>query len=107
VSDTIRCPECESKQIGALEPDEDTVRKEIRKAKNKKLLDDAKNSAELISTYGRAALVTLAGKGLKLGDVIEILDKESEVNEHLIELIIESEKEVLKRRFFRYRKEKK
>ena len=107
VSDTIRCPECESKQIGALEADEDTVRKEIRKAKNKKLLDDAKSSAELISTYGRAALVTLAGKGLKLEDVIVILDKESEVNEHLIELIIESEKEVLKRRFFRYRKEKK
>jgi ABC-type sulfate transport system substrate-binding protein len=107
VSDTIRCPECESKQIGALEADEDTVRKEIRKAKNKKLLDEAKNSAELISTYGRAALVTLAGKGLKLGDAIVILDKESEVNEHLIELIIESEKAVLKRRFFRYRKEKK
>jgi len=61
----------------------------------------------LISNYGKAALLALAGKGINPDGAKEILEKESAVNENLIELIIESEKEVLKRRFYRHRKEKK
>ena len=76
------------------------------KLKASKLFNDAIKSAELISTYGKAALLTLAGKGLKVSDAAEILKKESAVNEHLVELIIESEKEVLKRRFYRRKTEK-
>ena len=107
----IQCPECESSRIGALKADENEVRKEIRKVKSKnkkesKLFNDAIKSAELISTYGKAALLTLAGKGIKIDDATEILKKESAVNEHLVELIIESEKEVLKHRFYRRKTEK-
>jgi len=107
----IRCPECESKMIGALKADESEVRKEIRKSKGKskkesKLVNEAIKSAELISLYGKAALLTLAGKGIKLDDATEILKKESVVNKHLVELIIESEKEVLKQRFYRRKTEK-
>jgi len=72
------------------------------KLKASKLFNDAIKSAELISTYGKAALLTLAGKGVKIDDATEILKKESAVNEHLVELIIESEKEVLKQRFYRH-----
>ena len=102
----IQCPECELNRIGALKADENEVRKEIRKGKSKskkpgKLFNEAIKSAELISTYGKAALLTLAGKGIELDDAAEILKKESAVNEHLVELIIESEKEVLKRRFYK------
>ena len=105
----IQCPECESKQIGTLKADENEVRKEIRKGKSKKaskLFSDAAKSAELISNYGKAALLALAGKWIKIDDAREILERESEINEHLVELIIESEKEVLKRRFYRHRKGK-
>ena len=106
VSDMIQCPECESSQIGALQAGEGELRKEIRSAKSKRLIADAKESADLIFVYGRAALLTLAGKGLTPADAAEILDRESEVNDNLIELIIESEKAVLKRRFFRHGSEK-
>lgn len=110
----MQCPECESKRIGALKADETEVRISISKGKEKskskkasKLFDDAVQSAELISTYGKAALLTLAGKGLNVDDARDILKKEDAVNEHLIELIIESEKEDLKRRFYRTKKREK
>jgi len=114
-TEKIQCPECESKRIGALKADENEVRKEIRKSKGKskgkskkvsKLVNEAIKSAELISIYGKAALLTLAGKGIKLDDASEILKKESAVNKHLVELIIESEKEVLKQRFYKRKTEK-
>lgn len=108
----MQCPECESGRIGALNADETEVRRSVSKGREKskskkagKLFEDAEQSADLIAKYGKAALLTLAGKGLSIEDAHEILKKEPEVNEHLIELIIESEKAVLKRRFYRYRKE--
>ena len=55
----------------------------------------------MISNYGEPALVALAGKGINPDGATEILKKESAVNKHLVELIIESEKEVLKHRFYR------
>ncbi len=109
----LQCPECESRRIGALNVDASDVRRGISKRtgaskstskKGSTLVDDALKSADLILAYGKAALVTLAGKGLKVGDASEILQKEHKVNEHLIELIIESEKAVLKRRFYRTKK---
>ena len=111
---SLKCQECESKRIGALKADENEVRRGVSKGKEKskskkasKLFEDAEQSAELISTYGKAALLALAGKGLATEDAREILKKEDAVNEHLIELIIESEKEVLKRRFYRTKKREK
>ncbi|MDI6885355.1 MAG: DEAD/DEAH box helicase [archaeon] len=105
----MQCPDCESKRIGALKADEREVRRGIGKSKGKskkasKISSDATKSAELIATYGKAALLALAGKGLTIDDAREILKKENAVNNRLIELIIESEKEVLKHRFYRYRK---
>jgi ATP-dependent Lhr-like helicase len=110
-TEDLKCPECESTRIGASKADETEVRRSIRKSAGKskkasKLVNDAEQSAELIATYGKAALVTLAGKGLSITDVKEILKQENVINEHLVELIIQSEKEVLKRRFFRTRKER-
>jgi len=37
--------------------------------------EEAKNSAELISDYGKAVLFTLAGKELKLEAALDILQK--------------------------------
>lgn len=51
--------------------------------------EEAKNSAELISDYGKAVLFTLAGKELKLEAALDILQKNR----------IGSEKAVLKRKF--------
>jgi ATP-dependent Lhr-like helicase len=108
-TDSLQCPECESKMIGALKADESEMRRAISKSKGKskkasKVSSDAKKSAELIASYGKAALLALAGKGLTIDDVSDIVKKENAVNDHLLELIIESEKDVLKHRFYRYRK---
>jgi ATP-dependent Lhr-like helicase len=105
-TEKIQCPECESNRLGALKADESEVRKELRKSRSKKastFVSDAAKTAALISTYGKAALLALAGKGLKIDDATAILKKESAVNEHLVALILESEKEVLKRRFYRHK----
>ena len=109
-TERLQCPVCESKRIGALKADEREVRRGISKDKTKskqasRLANDAKKSAELIATYGKAALLALGGKGLAINDASDILKMEHEVNDHLIELIIEAEKEVLKQRFYRYKKE--
>ena len=107
--DSLKCPECESTRMGALNVDENEVRRSVSKGRERsrskkasKLFNDAIQSAELISTYGNAALLALVGKGLSVDDAQEIVKEEHKVNEHLIELIIESEKAVLKRRFYRY-----
>ncbi len=107
-TESLKCPECESARIGASKADETEVRRSIRKSASKsktasKLVNDAEQSAELIAIYGKAALVTLAGKGLSVNDAKDILKQESALDENLVELIIQSEKDVLKRRFFRYK----
>ena len=98
----LKCPECDSTRIGALKADEEEVRREIRRKKS--MVVEANQSADLIARYGKAALLALAGRGLSIEDAREILKHESEVNEHLVELIASYEKEILKRKFYkRYR----
>jgi len=103
-TEKFQCPICESKRIGAFKADEHEVRRGLRKGKAQskkasRLANEAIKSAELISTYGKAALLALAGKGLTITDASDILKMENAINDHLIELIIESEKEGLKHRF--------
>jgi hypothetical protein len=109
----LNCPVCESRHIGAVNADEGELRSAIRNRKatasgkrGGKVVTEAKNAAELITTYGMAALMTLAGKGLSVEDAKRILKTESGVTDRLIELIIEAEKDALKRKFYRRGKEK-
>ncbi len=95
----LKCPECDSTRIGALKADEEEVRREIRRKKS--MVVEANQSADLIARYGKAALLALAGRGLSIEDAREILKHESEVNEHLVELIVSYEKEILKRKFYK------
>jgi len=95
----LKCPECDSTRIGALKADEEEVRREIRRKKS--MVVEANQSADLIARYGKAALLALAGRGLSIEDAREILKHESGVNEHLVELIVSYEKEILKRKFYK------
>ena len=95
----LKCPECDSTRIGALKADEEEVRREIRRKKS--MVAEANQSADLIARYGKAALLALAGRGLSIEDAREILKHESGVNEHLVELIVSYEKEILKRKFYK------
>jgi ATP-dependent Lhr-like helicase len=98
------CPECKSQKIGALDKEEEKVRRAIRKrSREGKLFRDAISTAELISKYGKPALVVLAGRGIRINRAPKILKKEEKLNDHLVELIIEEEKESLKDRFYKKR----
>lgn len=94
------CPECGSSKLGALKESEEIARRAMMKKYRKgNLFDDAAKSANLISKYGKVAAMVIAGRGITLNKASEILKKEGKMGDHLIELIIEGEKETLKKRF--------
>jgi hypothetical protein len=57
-------------------------------------------TAWLVSKYGKTAAVSLAGRNLYITDAEEILEKENMLSNHFFELITDSEKKSLKRKFW-------
>ncbi|MBS7639360.1 MAG: DEAD/DEAH box helicase [Candidatus Bathyarchaeia archaeon] len=104
--DKPRCPKCGSTKLGVLEVEEEEAYPLIEKKGEKLtrseeyLRDEAIETANLVSKYGKAAAIALSGKRLRLSDVREILSKESALTDRFFELIIEAEREALKRRFW-------
>jgi len=99
------CPRCGSHKLGLLDVEERDAYVLIEKRGQKlrkserKLRNRAIQTANLISNYGKAAALVLSGKGLKPSDAREILKKESRISDDLFDLIIEAERNLLKRRF--------
>ncbi len=100
------CPRCGSKKLGLLSIDEEEALSLIEKRgekltkREKKLREEALKTANLISKYGKAASVALCGRGLRISDVKEVLSREETLTDRFYELIIEREREALKRRFW-------
>jgi ATP-dependent Lhr-like helicase len=99
------CPRCGSRRLGMLGVEENKayvlVEKKGQKLRKseRKLRNRALQTADLISNYGKAAAVVLSGKGLRPSDAREILKKESNLSDDLFSLILEAERNALKRRF--------
>ncbi|MHC1567643.1 MAG: DEAD/DEAH box helicase [Candidatus Syntropharchaeia archaeon] len=90
----LRCDDCESQKIGVTKKTEEEIRK------NKRTWDEIRKSSDLIRKYGHPAVIVLAGRvGLKEAE--SILRRCNEECDELIELIIEAEKESLRRRFWK------
>jgi ATP-dependent Lhr-like helicase len=53
----------------------------------------------LLKHYGFPAAVALAGRGLRLSEVREVLKREPRFSDRLVELVMEAEKRALRRRF--------
>ncbi len=104
--DRPTCPRCGSLNLGLLRIEEDKAYSLIEKRGEKltrseeQLKREAVETAKLISKYGKVAAIALSGKKLKLSDVKKILSKENRLNDRFFELIIEAEREALKRRFW-------
>ncbi|MEM0049496.1 MAG: DEAD/DEAH box helicase [Candidatus Bathyarchaeia archaeon] len=100
------CPKCGSPRLGILEADYEEAFPLIEKKGEKLtkseeyLKERANETAELITKYGKAAAIALSGKKLSLNDVKNILAKEKSISDKFFELIIEAEREALKRRFW-------
>jgi ATP-dependent Lhr-like helicase len=100
----LRCKECGSARIGVLDSEEVAMRL-CDKARNARMTkeyasvhSEVLKSSELIFRYGKPAVIVLAGR-MSISDARKILREEEEENERLIELIINAEKNALKRRF--------
>jgi ATP-dependent Lhr-like helicase len=103
--DKPTCPKCGSTRLSMFSREEEQIRsladkKGERLAKGeRKLLEQALETAELISSYGKAAAVALAGRRVRTQDALQVLRKQHMLSDHFFELVIEAERDALKRRF--------
>jgi hypothetical protein len=56
-------------------------------------------TAKLISNYGKTAAIALSGRRLKIEDAGEILKKQKTLSDDFYDLVIEAERNALKRKF--------
>jgi ATP-dependent Lhr-like helicase len=100
------CPKCGSPFLGVLRMEDSQARSLIDKKGEKltkieqHLCSLAKGTAKLVSKHGKTAVVSLSGRNLQISDAEEILEKENTFSDHFFELVMEAEKESLKRRFW-------
>jgi ATP-dependent Lhr-like helicase len=99
------CPKCGSSSLGVLGIEEDNVRSLVDKRGEKptkgeeKMKEWALETARLMSVYGKPAAMALSGRKLRVSDVEELLKKDRSLSDRFFELVIEAERNALKRRF--------
>jgi ATP-dependent Lhr-like helicase len=104
--DEPKCPQCGSKALGVLRKEEEEMRSLVDKKGEKltkteeKIKEQAMETAKLMSKYGKLAAVALAGRRLKISDVEKILSQEKILSDKFFELIIDAERNALKKRFW-------
>jgi ATP-dependent Lhr-like helicase len=100
------CPKCGSYAFGVFSKEEDQIRSLVEKKGEKltkneqRLLEQALETAELMSKYGKSAAVALSGRRIRTSEALEILRKETTLSDRFFELVIEAERNALKRRFW-------
>jgi len=101
----LKCPECGSKALGALDQSDEDVARILEKGgralstREQSILRYARETALLVEKYGKTAVMVLAGKRIDLSDAEEILMEHKKPSDELFESIIEAEKNMLRRRF--------
>jgi len=103
--DKPTCPKCGSTRLGVFSHEEEQVRSLVDKRGEKmtkseqKMLEQALETAELMNSYGKAAAVALAGRRVRNEDALNVLRKQHVLSDRFFELVIEAERDALKRRF--------
>jgi len=104
--DKPTCPNCGSTALGVLDRAEEQIRSLIEKKDEKLTKSEQKvrelslQTANIMSKYGKLAAVALAGRRLRVPDVEDVLSKESQLTDSFFELVMEAERNALKRRFW-------
>jgi ATP-dependent Lhr-like helicase len=104
--DKPKCPRCGSNAIGLLKVEEERALPIIEKkgeklAKNEaKLQQHAVQSAQLISKYGKAAVVALSARRVQPSDVREVLEKEHRLSDGFYEMVLDAERKAMSKRFW-------
>ena len=103
-----RCPVCEKPAIGLSADSYENVFSLAMKARSRgdlrgsrlKLVEGLKKTAELRKEYGHAADMLLAGRGVRLSEATALAVKMRKEGRDVVELIIEGERDALRRRYF-------
>jgi len=101
-----KCPRCSSSAIGLLKVEEERALPLLEKKGEKltkseeKLQKQALQSAQLITKYGKAAVVALCARRVQPTDVGSVLEEEPKLNDRFYELILEAERKVMSKRFW-------
>jgi ATP-dependent Lhr-like helicase len=103
-----RCPVCEKAAIGLSTDSYENVFSLAMKARSRadmrggklKLVEALRKSADLRKEYGHAADMLLAGRGVRLGEAAALAARMRNEGRDVVELIIEGEREALRRRYF-------
>lgn len=98
------CLRCGSRSLAVLDLDEQKLKRFIEKRgkvvsyTDQKLLRKALRTARLMELYGKPAAFVLAGKNIRVSDAEWILNEASTIDYRLTELVVEAEREALRRR---------
>ncbi len=100
--DIIRCPQCQSRYVAVVHPTNTTIKKLLNRSVSKnpkdrltkderRELNTAKKSADLILSFGKSAAFILAGRGIGPKTAVRILREPHKNTEDLLASIYEHE----------------
>ncbi|MDG6900846.1 MAG: DEAD/DEAH box helicase [Nitrososphaerota archaeon] len=103
-----RCPACDKEALGLSTDSYENVFSLAMKARSRgdirgsrlKLVEALRRSAELRKEYGHSADMLMAGRGIRLADASALAAKMKKEGTDIVELVIEGEREALRRRYF-------
>jgi ATP-dependent Lhr-like helicase len=99
------CPKCGSPLLGVLRLEEEQVQSLIDKQgmkltkREEEIKEYAKDTARLLSKYGKPAAIALSARRVKAADADKVLKQEPTPTDHFYELVLDAERKVLKKRF--------
>ncbi len=104
----LKCPACGKEAIGLSTESYENVFSLAMKARSRtdfkgkklKLIEGVRKSAELRKEYGHALDTLLAGRGIRLAEAGSLAAKMRKEGKELVELVIEGERDALRRRYF-------
>jgi len=104
--DKPKCPRCGSGSIGVLRVEEEKLLPIVEKRGEKltkteeKIKQHALQTAQLVSKYGKPAVVALSARKVQASDVRGTLEKEHELGDKFYEMVLEAERKALSKRFW-------
>jgi ATP-dependent Lhr-like helicase len=104
IEKSLVCPNCQENEIGGIKMTKDDVltlmARSSRDRRRARMIQQVKESSKLYKMYGVEAFVALAGRRLRLSQVEKILKEESILDERFFELVVEAEREAMRRGFW-------
>jgi len=102
------CPKCGQDSVGYSSESYETIFSLALKArsradlhgKNLKMLETLRKSTAMVREHGSDVLALMGGRGIRMSDIPGLLAKRKKEGGDVIDLIIEGEREALKRRYF-------